>query len=95
MISVSLATYLAVLNLRHILNAIYGKYLRWKNVLVDGMKNDKLEAWRVTAELLERFPTRNGRSESGPSEWWVAAYFVMRLMERVGLRSAGRDRQTV
>ncbi|KAF7591587.1 hypothetical protein BBP40_001335 [Aspergillus hancockii] len=85
----SIATYLTVFNLRHRIRASHKKYLRWKNGLIDQMKNDKQAAWRVTAELFDRSYTLAVRSESGPSEWRVAAYFVVKLVMRVGLRNAG------
>ncbi|KAL4732920.1 hypothetical protein BDV11DRAFT_201081 [Aspergillus similis] len=95
MVSVSVATYLAVFNLRHIVGIMHGKYLRWKGTAIDQMKHDKLQAWRTTADLFERSLNQAGRNESEPSEWWIAMYYVIKLLERVGLRNAGQDRQTI
>jgi hypothetical protein len=98
MASLSVATYLAVFNLRHIVGIIHGKYLRWKGKAIDQMKNDKRQAWRTMADLLQRSLnslSQTDRSESEPSAWWIAVYYVMKLLERVGLRNASQDRQTI
>jgi hypothetical protein len=95
MVFVSVATYLAVFNLRFMVGIMHGKYLLWKRMAIDQMKNDNRQSWRAIADLLERSLDQAGRNETEPSEWWIAVYCVMKLLEKGGLRKAGQDRQTV
>ncbi|EAU31018.1 predicted protein [Aspergillus terreus NIH2624] len=95
MVSVSAATYLVVFNLRYIVGIIHGKYLRWKRTAINQMKQEYRQPWRRIADSLERSLSRAGRGESEPSEWWIVVYYVLKLLEKGGLRNAGRHQATV
>lgn len=91
---VALTTYILVFNLNNIAGAYKSKYQSFKFRVIGEMIKDTDTAWGETGTKLNRHKPRSAQSEQQPSEWWVWAYFGLKLLRIVGLQNGnGENRE--
>lgn len=92
MVLVAVTTYIIVFNLRSIVDILSSRanpYVHWKKQQIREMKEDK--AWQAIGEKFEH--SRSVQRDKKPSEWLAIAFYVQKLLRKVGLIRVNGEKQ--
>jgi hypothetical protein len=86
MVGVGVLTYIIVFNLNHIVIIGKKRYEYIKMSTIKKMREEKSDFWEKTGELFRQYEPKGNSETAKPSEWWILAYQVRRLMGLISLR---------